>query len=318
MQRRFMPARLTGLFCLLLAQIAIVHATPVTWESPRFQSHPLVGTIYDTLTEQTLTETQLLERLKQHPIVLMGEKHDNPDHHQLEQRIAAAYLTTPTDQMVMEMIAYPTYLGTKISNDSTTLFDEDQALKSLLNWDAQGWPWGDYQAVIRAVSGQSIIRGGNVDKTELKAMYQGGVPNTHRFASMSDIPDSVKTRITDQIFISHCEMMPKEHLGPFVEMQLAKDASMASTLKEGAKLGAERQLLIAGSFHTDKEVGVPLHLKAKGLESVTLTLIEVEEDKPKISDYLKTSGSDFLWFTPATEEVDYCAKMRSHQSSKSN
>ena len=52
------------------------------WKAPLAQDHPLVGKIYQSQGEMTLES--LADLMADSRFVLIGEKHDNADHHQLE------------------------------------------------------------------------------------------------------------------------------------------------------------------------------------------------------------------------------------------
>ena len=54
------------------------------WQSPRERDNPRVGHIVDVRTGMRVTLTELLAELADVPLLLLGEKHDNPDHHALQ------------------------------------------------------------------------------------------------------------------------------------------------------------------------------------------------------------------------------------------
>lgn len=73
----------------LLATLSACQTTsPVrkvpAWQSPRGHEQADVGVIRDMSSGRELTPQQLAERLAQAPRVLVGEQHDNPDHHALQ------------------------------------------------------------------------------------------------------------------------------------------------------------------------------------------------------------------------------------------
>lgn len=79
------------LVCFIVAGGGNVLANPsvdivdIDWKSPIALEHPLVGKIYDSKGE--LTPDKLGDHLAASRYVLIGEKHDNIDHHQLELRL---------------------------------------------------------------------------------------------------------------------------------------------------------------------------------------------------------------------------------------
>ena len=82
---------------LLSACQASLPALPA-WQSPEGLQQPELGQIVELRTGARLTPEQLLTRLAAAPKVLVGERHDNPDHHALQlwllRALAAQRLTT--------------------------------------------------------------------------------------------------------------------------------------------------------------------------------------------------------------------------------
>ena len=72
------------LACLLL--LGGCQSTPPLpqWQIPEGRGGPALGEIRDLRSGERLTPEQLLARLAGAPRVLVGEQHDNPDHHALE------------------------------------------------------------------------------------------------------------------------------------------------------------------------------------------------------------------------------------------
>lgn len=63
------------------------------------------GQIIDLQTGQSITPQQLIEQLSQSSRVIVGEKHDNLYHHQIEQWLAQEmHKTRPQGSVLLEMI----------------------------------------------------------------------------------------------------------------------------------------------------------------------------------------------------------------------
>ena len=65
--------------CALLA--------PTEWQARVERHHPLVGRVWAVGARRFITPETLGAELDRAPFVLLGEKHDNPDHHRLQARI---------------------------------------------------------------------------------------------------------------------------------------------------------------------------------------------------------------------------------------
>ena len=306
-------APMLGLLSMLLT--ADANAVANNWLAPLLQNHPLVGQIYSVEQQQFISETALLSALQKTPFVLIGEKHDNADHHRLEEKILTTLSSQAPSHIVFEMLTDEQQPLINTLQPSDTL---DQ-MQHKLHWNDKGWPWKDYGPLINTAAQQgAAIAAGNINSALLKKIYLQGKSTpelaTARFNSMQSIPESVKEQILDQVYKSHCETMPKEKLTPMLQIQLARDASMASAMISDTQIINEKQrpsISIAGSFHTQKSIGVPLHLRQQTQLSIkTLLLAEVSETNEDPGDYATSLEADFIWFTPKQQDIDYCADLR--------
>src|SRR3989442_9183693 len=80
-----LPALVTA---LLLGGCA--KAGKIEWESQAERAHPLVGRIWDVKAGTFIPENTLVARLVASRFVLLGERHDNPDHHVLQAKLVRA------------------------------------------------------------------------------------------------------------------------------------------------------------------------------------------------------------------------------------
>lgn len=72
--------------CLMLALGGCQASLPPlpAWQSSEGLTHAELGHIIDLASGQAISPEQLVQRLAGAPRVLVGEKHDNPDHHALQ------------------------------------------------------------------------------------------------------------------------------------------------------------------------------------------------------------------------------------------
>ena len=66
-------------------------------------------------------------------------------------------------------------------------------------------------------------------------------------------------------------------------------------------------MLVAGSFHARRDLGVPVHLRDLGAEKGAQVLMLVEAGQA-----VTTREADYAWYTPAQPDKDYCAEMKRH------
>ena len=79
----------TTLLALLVGYVACVLAgcSATSWKSPLGRNHPLAGRIWDVSSDRFIDRETLVERLARADFVLLGERHDNPDHHMLQAEV---------------------------------------------------------------------------------------------------------------------------------------------------------------------------------------------------------------------------------------
>ncbi|WP_432474423.1 ChaN family lipoprotein [Amphritea sp. HPY] len=293
----------------------------IQWQSPLLQNHPMTGKVFSTASRSLLSEKELLQQLTQSQYLLIGEKHDNPDHHQIQQRLLSQLLQRKNTRIVFEMLDNEQ----NTALDKLTASDNLAQIKSKLNWSDSGWSWSDYGPLIQsAAQQQSEIRSGNIARPQLQEIYRNGpasIVTSDRFRSFSSVTQEVRNTIQQQVYESHCKTMPLEHMTPMVNIQIARDASMASAMTNELS-GEQYAILVAGNFHSRKDLGVPLHLNAlssasKTPDTTTLLLLEVEAGMTELGDYAYADNrvADYVWFTPKFTEKDYCAGLRSTEKS---
>ena len=79
----------TSLLALILGYVTCVLAgcSATSWKSPLGRNHPLTGRIWDVSSDRFIDRKTLVERLARADFVLLGERHDNPDHHMLQAEV---------------------------------------------------------------------------------------------------------------------------------------------------------------------------------------------------------------------------------------
>ena len=279
----------------------------------RFADHPLSSRIFDVKRDAFVDEPTLLGRLRDVRLVLVGEKHDNSEHHLIERRILSRLVDNHT-RVVFEMMD-------ESQQPLIAMLDRGDAMhviRDRLSWPDR-WPWSDYGPLIQTVleHGGAIVAG-NIDRERIGALYSGEtgwLDDDPRFASHGVLGHAGREAIRERLYVSHCEVMPRETLDPMITIQVARDASMAHAMIGTGDAGpSARMILVAGGFHTRRDLGVPAHIafRDSDAEMAILLLREVEPDLTMPGDYdeVSTASADYLWFTPAAPEKDYCAGLR--------
>ena len=305
------------------------HSLGLDWKAPLALDHPLTGAIYDS--RGVLTPEALGLRMGDSRYLLIGEKHDNVDHHQLELYLlellvkspavgdtavgnTAIENSVPSVAIALEML--DSSQQTKINSVAKQLKADNTGidaaeLKRRLDWPERGWPWSDYAAIIGWTFARQIpLYAGNISRQTMRTVHQNGLDD--RFQSARQLRSTLRDSILDQVFDGHCGLLAKDSLAPMLDIQLAKDSAMANAMANAlASTDAKQSVLIAGTGHTRKDTGVPKHLRLVGAEPVlSIALIEVDPEKRKVSDYDLFDQYDVVIFTPVANQRDYCAEFK--------
>jgi uncharacterized iron-regulated protein len=283
--------------------------------------------IMDVATGRRMTESDLLSRVQSAPIVLVGEIHDNPDHHHLQARLLQSFAAThPSPAVVFEMLDRDRQ-STIDATLSAHPADAD-ALGKAVSWDSSGWPpWSMYRPIFNAALGAhaTILAAGIGRGDAMRIAHSGPAaldPMLVRpFGLDAPLPPDDQSALRREMNEVHCGLLPESMLDPMVLVQRARDALMAERLHAGTE-GDRGALLIAGAGHVRRDRGVPAQLvRAYGARALSIGLIPVRDADTTPESYAATFDAtglpfDFVWFTPRTDDVDHCAEMRAHVGEK--
>ena len=290
------------------------------WQSALGRDHPLAGRIWDVEARRLIDAPTLVARLARGRFILLGEQHDNPDHHRLQAWVLPALIAAGRRPAVgFEMFSEdqaPTmarYLAT--SRDT-------QGLGEAVGWDRSGWPpWAWYQPIAQAARAAGLpIVATNLAPATTQAILREGLaaPGVALPAGLGldrPLDPGVRAAMAAEIQRAHCNAAPQAMLDGMIAVQRARDAQMAARL--AAAGGQDGAVLVAGAGHVRKDRGVPafLGLRAPGARVFSLAFLEVQPDETEPEAYAAQFGAgilpvDYAWFTPRLDDVDPCEKFR--------
>lgn len=256
---------------------------------------PVTGEIRDLRSGQVLTPQELVARLAEPSRLIVGEQHDNRDHHQLQLWLLQELgERRPQGSLLLEMLT-PDQQPRVDDVRRASILPAD--LPDALNWQS-GWDWNLYGPIVRFVLTQPYpLLAANLDNLEIRTVY--AKPPTLS-GSRSNAP-SVKDELLEQINDSHCGLLPTAQMPAMLAVQQQRDRRMAERLLSAPTPA----LLFAGAYHARKDVGVPIHVLDLG-ESQAPTVLMLAEQGGEVTPAM----ADYVWYTPATPAQDYCAEMR--------
>lgn len=279
---------------LLLAALLLSACQHVAVPPP-----PITGEIRDLRSGQSLTAQELITQLAKPSRVIVGEQHDNRDHHQLQLWLLQTLgQQRPQGSLLLEMLTPDQQPRVdEVRHASTAPTD----LPGALAWSS-GWDWDMYGPIVRFALGQPYpLLAANLDNSEVRGFYtQPGAVS----GSRSNAP-SVKKELLEQISGSHCGLLPQSQMPAMLAVQQQRDRRIAERLIAAP----EPSLLFAGAYHTRKDIGVPLHVVDLG-EPEAPTVLMLAQQGSEVTSAM----ADYVWYTPATPAPDYCAEMRKQMS----
>jgi uncharacterized iron-regulated protein len=314
-----------ALVALALAQfIPCIPARAATvrtnqWKSTLLGDHPLVGTLWDARTGQNATRETLHAAMRAARYRLLGEVHDNPDHHafQLECLVALGESgfrpVVAFEQFDRE---YEPALQRLLAAGGATA----EAVANTTNFDRKNWGWDYYRSLIDAALRYGMsLRAANLSRAAASRVVKAGLDSLGEGrasvlrigAAWSEAREHVLREI---IVEGHCRALPESIVPGMVLAQRARDATLAEALLDPGPDGA---VLIAGNGHVRRDLGVPLYLRqTRPDESIlSIGLLEVESGLTDPAEYLAGSAGgeaqhDFVWFTPRWDRPDPCEKLK--------
>ena len=326
LSRRTLNTLALALACTSLTGQSAPGAEPApgtdgTWQSSLQRTHPLAGRIWHVAQKRFITPAHLIAELARTDFILLGEIHDNRDHHLIQAWITAR-LTAKRNYkaLVMEMLS-----GDQSGQLEKFLARPGAAAPALgpaVDWQKRGWPdWKYYQPIAAAAlkAGMGIFAGISRRQT-IRAIGRKGFDTlpeglANRFRLDLALPDALEKSLRSEIVESHCNLLPAAATGPMVNVQRFKDAVMADAmLRHADNSGA---ILIAGNGHVRTDRGVPWYLARRhpGIKMASVFIAEVHTGTTAPGDLVAhypdgRIAAQFVWFTPARARKDPCEQMR--------
>lgn len=231
-------------------------------------------------------------------IVLLGEVHDNPAHHDGQ---AEALVALAPAAIVFEML-------TEAQADAVTpgLREDPGALAGTLGWAESGWPdFSMYHPLFMAVPG-ALILGGAVPRDVVRqAIAEGAAAALGKDAGRLglDLPfaEDQQVEAIAELKTAHCDALPPEMLPGMLEAQRLRDAQMAAVALAALDETGGPVAVITGNGHARRDRGVPMYLRTARPSLRVVSLGQLEE---------RTDGAppfDVWRVTAPAEREDPCA-----------
>jgi uncharacterized iron-regulated protein len=290
-----------------IAMVAACAAAPATPKgAPR---------IFDVNGQRYIDEAALVARLATTRYRLLGEVHDNPEHHALRARLVGALAARGVHPaVVFEQFDLDHEAALRAAQmpgiDAERLADAGHL-------DRRGWRWPLHEPIVEAALRAGLpIHAGNLSRAAIDAAEHGSQkPSALWYARLRAArwSEAQARKLRDEISESHCGQLPASVVPRLVLAQRIRDAAMAQALVDDAT--ADGAILIAGNGHVRADLGVPVYLRAPGLPdanaaSVSIGFVEVTPEEARQPDFprdLANAGAfDYLWITAKATRDDPC------------
>ena len=287
---------------LLLAGCAQVPVAP-----------PLAGMAWDVGGQRILPFAEVLQQAGAADIVLLGETHDNPEHHAIELAILDALATMRTGTLVLEQYdleQQPALDAIARSGDS------DMArLAALERLMPAGWEWPGYQPLLATAVRLGLpVVAANASRATLRQVSKEGFAVLGPGRGMqlgldTDWSPARQSLLSSEIAEGHCGSLPAPAVTAIALAQRARDALMADRILAQP---SKPVIAILGRGHVRRDLAVPFYLQQRvgNRRFISVGLVEAG-DSAAATDYEKSSlGAlyDFIVFTkPVRRKADPCA-----------
>jgi uncharacterized iron-regulated protein len=299
------------------------------WQTEIDADHPLVGTIWSVREKKLISRKTLVSRLLESDYLLLGEVHDNPDHHLLQGWVIEQLTKAGRKPaVVMEQIRADQSEALREYMDAAGMDNLEAVVAGLgpaLGWENSGWPdWEIYKPIATATIGAGLqIYPGDARRADIKKVGKNGLEwlgakALDRMFLSQALPKNLASALLDDLEKSHCNLMPRERLAPMTKVQRFRDASLAEAMLDNSDSSSGAgAILIAGNGHVRTDRAVPWYIRHRQPDSkiAALMFLEAYTQAKDISDLAPSTpgaqiAADYLWITPRAEREDPCESLR--------
>lgn len=231
-------------------------------------------------------------------VVILGEQHDNPDHHIRQAEWVAALEPVA---LVFEMLT-PAQAA-RADVDWASQADLDAAI----GWTGGDWPSFDMYFPIFAAAPDAAIYGAGVPRDVLRAQMETPLALHPLAAEFGlDLPLDPETQAAREELQSaaHCGALPDEVLPMMVDAQRIRDAALADAALRALEDTGGPVVVITGNGHARTDWGMPALMGYAAPQVQVFALGQGENGNAAEGIFALTLDA------PAPERGDPCAAFR--------
>ncbi len=257
-------------------------------------------------------------------VALLGEVHDNGEHHKLRAILLEAFEAAVFEHIRADQQPALDQFA-EFSQTAASLGTASDLLK-FLEWRQSPWSkTADFRPLFSAVvSARLPVYPGDPPRDLMRRAAKEGIDvalaaeERTRLSLAIPLGAAADAASLAEIEASHCGMIPTAAHPNMASAQRYRDAHMADVLLKAASQHGS-SLLFAGNGHVRTDRGVPWYLRARAPSKaiVSVMLIEVLDGKTDASAYIPRDpdgkpAADFIVFTPPgpNRDKDPCEGMK--------
>lgn len=325
------------LFLLFLFFLAIpLIQSCATADKSMIRKDPLIGKIINTRIPAESDFDSLIREISAQDVIYLSEKHDNPDHHIIQERILRQLVEnglTPTIGFeFFSMEETPDLLNFvdsgKIAHAKKTERFIEQDLRRKLGWDTQPDDmWQYYYTLLTLARKENLpVAGIDLSATLKKRITRKGLHGLTPLEKESIFSTGLSNEAYKAYMFSifkavHCGMGHEKMQSRLYDTWVARNDAMAQSITRLYRHRKGPVIIIIGGGHTEYGLGVMDRVKAmdKTIRQVNLALREISVTPSSLPEYLvplelegfeSVSLADYVWFTQRTSYTDPCVEFK--------
>ena len=187
-----------------------------------------------------------------HDVYVLGEVHDNPEHHAVQARFVSE--ASPT-AVVFEML----------TPDEAASLGPVPRESGAMAAAVAGYHWDNIADYADILAASPVIVGAAADRETVRAAFADGAAaafgdEAERYGLDAPLAEVELATREDLQFAAHCEAMPEELMTGMVEAQRLRDAAFARAVIGALEQHGPPVVLITGNGHARTDWGVPHYL----------------------------------------------------------
>ncbi|WP_371687490.1 ChaN family lipoprotein [Thalassococcus sp. S3] len=234
-------------------------------------------------------------------VVILGEVHDNPHHHDLQTKVI--------EHVQPKAIVWEMLDQTQASRVTRDIVEHPETLEEVLGWSETGWPDFVMYAPIFAAAPDARTYGAHVSRPDARTAMETGVvvafgDEAARFGLADPLPEGEQSEREAFQLRAHCDALPVEMLPMMVDVQRLRDASLARAIGTAFDETGGPVAVITGNGHARADWGIPVYLE-RILPDITIVSIGQGEDAAGAAGEF-----DLVLDAPGIERPDPCLAFR--------